>query len=178
VVSVSWHEATAYCAWLTERRRAMRLARSPIGVVRLPTEAEWEYAARGKDGRKYPWGQETPDPERLNFDRNIGNPTPVGIYPAGDTPEGVQDLAGNVWEWCADWYAEDYYRTCAAQDTVRNPQGPATGQYRALRGGSWRDGAWVARAALRFRNHPVIRDVNVVGFRVVLGVLRQDSVTP
>ncbi len=174
VVSVSWFEATAYCAWLTERRRATGLARSRRERVRLPTEAEWEFAARGVEGRRYPWGKTKPEPELLNFDRNIGAPTPVGIYPKGATTEGVLDLAGNVWEWCADWYSGDYYPDCLARGTVSNPEAPEQGNRRLRRGGSWGSGTGLARAAVRDDyGLPVNRDLDVVGFRVLL-YLRQD----
>jgi formylglycine-generating enzyme required for sulfatase activity len=172
VVSVSWYEAVAYCAWLSERRRATGLARSFQEIVRLPTEAEWELAARGTQGRPYPWGETNPGANLLNFDSHVGAPTPVGIYPAGSTPEGALDLAGNVWEWCADWYSNDYYRECGAQGVIRNPRGPRRGHTRLLRGGSWNDGAWDARAAVRVVNHPDDRNVGI-GFRVLLA-LRQD----
>jgi formylglycine-generating enzyme required for sulfatase activity len=90
VVNVSWHEAAAYCAW---------------AGVHLPTEAQWERAARGQEGRPYPWGNEEPDGERANYkDSGIDSPTPVGLFPKGATPDGIYDLAGNVWEWMADWH--------------------------------------------------------------------------
>jgi formylglycine-generating enzyme required for sulfatase activity len=131
VVGVSWFEAMAFCAW---------------AHVRLPTEAQWERAARGTDGRKFPWGDQPADESRLNYARgkdwqdavpNVGHPTPVGIYPLGNTPEGICDMAGNVWEWCADWFG-DYPRQAAP-----NPTGPEKGEYRVNRGGSWADYAGV-----------------------------------
>ena len=145
VVGVSWFEAAAYAAW---------------SGARLPTEAEWERAARGTSGRIYPWGDEPADRERLNYLINVGHPTPVGIYPQGGTPEGIQDLAGNVWEWCWDWYGE------YARDPQQNPRGAADGQYRVLRGGSWFDSEGFARAASRRISAPGFRS-DFFGFRVV-----------
>ena len=124
VVYVSWEDAAAYCQWLSEKTGEK---------WRLPTEAEWEKAARGTDGRTYPWGDEEPDKTRCNFGENVGGTTPVGRYPSGASPYGALDMAGNVWEWCADWYDEKYYDRAL----FRNPAGPANGQYRVLRGGSW-----------------------------------------
>ncbi|MGH9719179.1 MAG: SUMF1/EgtB/PvdO family nonheme iron enzyme [Bryobacteraceae bacterium] len=115
VVNVTWYEAAAYCAW--DRGR-------------LPAEAEWERVARGKERRRYPWGNELPDTSRANYDETkIGKATPVGLFPRGATPEGVQDLAGNVWEWVADWYEKD--------------------QGKVVRGGSWINVQWYLRAAVR-----------------------------
>ncbi len=146
VTGVSWFEADAYCRWVSGR---------------LPTEAEWEFAARGKDGRRYPWeGDPNPDDDHANFAMSVGHPTPVGIYPLGGTPEGVQDLAGNVLEWCEDWFGR------YAENPVKNPGGPVRGDYRVLRGGSFYDDPRNLRGACRFSFHPVFRDGNF-GFRVV-----------
>ena len=127
VVNVSWWEAAAYCAW---------------AGYRLPTEAEWERAARGTEGRKYPWGDEPPKPARVNYDGSrIGHPTPVGIFPWDVTPDGICDLAGNVWEWCADW--EGKY----AARSVQNPRGPKKAAPRVFRGGCWAGDAEYCRSA-------------------------------
>ena len=147
VVNVSWKDAQAFCAW---------------AGVRLPTEAEWEKAARGTDGRKYPWGNEPPTMELCNFNSNAGGTTPVGSYPKGASPYGVMDMVGNVWEWVNDWYDGSYY----SQSPSENPQGPATGKYRVLRGGSWYNDDDFVRSANRFVNDPDYW-VSSRGFRCV-----------
>jgi len=140
-INVSWEDANNYCKWLSKK-----MGKS----YRLPTEAEWEYAASGGGKREYPWGNEKPTPERANYDASkIGKTTPVGSYPLGMTPEGLFDMAGNVWEWCADWYDKDKYR-------------------RVLRGGSWVFTEVNLRCSDRLRNDPGGR-VSNVGFRVSCG---------
>jgi len=116
VVEVSWYEAAAYCAWRG---------------VRLPTEAEWEYAARGAEGRFYPWGSAPAESHLANYAGGPGHPTPVGLYPEGQSPEGCCDLAGNVWEWLSDWHSD--YMSKPEQD----PTEPSKGEHKNLRGGSW-----------------------------------------
>jgi serine/threonine-protein kinase len=126
VVHVTWEQAGSYCAW-AERR--------------LPTEAEWERAARGDDARNYPWGDEPPDEIYANFNSLVGDTSRVGSYAAGIGPFGALDLAGNVWEWVADFYGIEYYSISPAH----NPNGPTTSStsLRVIRGGSFQD-EWVA----------------------------------
>ena len=146
VVSVTWDEAAAYCAWVGGR---------------LPTEAQWERAARGQVARKYPWGNEAPDPSQANYDKTrVGHATPVGLFPRGTTPEGIHDLAGNVLEWVADWYGGGYY----GNSPQSNPRGPVQGAHRVLRGGSWSTNAGHLRSSLRDVYLPVPR-YGVIGFR-------------
>lgn len=159
VIYVSWHDALAYCNWLSQQRGKR---------VRLPTEAEWEYAARGGlSGKKYPWGDNI-SATNANYDvdgsRSAGWDNAnrymreAGSYSANNY--GLHDMAGNVWEWCADWYDSDYYQSSPSQ----NPKGPTSGTYRVLRGGSWFDLPNDLRCANRNGGGPTIRSGNF-GFR-------------
>ena len=159
VTNVSWEDAQAYCAWLKAKTGR---------EYRLPTEAEWEKAARGSDGRMFPWGDSF-DKEKANVGGFVGGTTPVGQYsPQGDSPYGCADMAGNVWEWCLDWYGEDEYaRRFKAGKSVEAPHGPESGDPRVLRGGSFLTSPGLARCAYRLRDSPRSWLVNL-GFRAVV----------
>jgi formylglycine-generating enzyme required for sulfatase activity len=152
VVNVSWRRAVAFCEWLS---------RETGRPFRLPTEAEWEKAARGVDGRIYPWGDEW-DPHKCNSpESGIGGTSPVGRFsPAGDSPCGAADMAGNVWEWCGSVYRPYPYR---AEDGREDPDAKG---YRVLRGGSFDLGRYCTRCACRYDLRPVFFDT--YGFRVVV----------
>ena len=116
---VSWSQADAYCRWAGKR---------------LPTEAEWEKAARGTDGRVFPWGNGPAICTLTQYLKCDGRPYPVAAFSEVASPHGATQMAGNVWEWVADWYGASYYASCPS----KNPQGPPSGKYRVLRGGSYR----------------------------------------
>jgi len=157
IVNVTWFDAVAYAEWVGGR---------------LPSEAEWEKAARGTTGNRYPWGNEWDGDKCLNY--NDANPTeaahpagktkPVGSYPTGDSPYGLHDMAGNVWQWCNDWYAKDYY----AHAPSANPKGAEEGELRVMRGGSWGSSNISVRCAARHADSPDVTYHLAGGFRCAL----------
>jgi len=177
---LAWEDAAAFCLWLSDVTGERYC---------LPTEAQWEKAARGVDGRTYPWGDELPVsyrglPDRLpttfraaypwgevkpqpdwrcNCADCVGHTTPVDAYPASASPFGCLDMAGNVWEWCADWFDPTYYHNAPPH----NPMGPETGLSRVVRGGAYNSDPATVRCAARFYDNPRGAPFFPCGFRVV-----------
>ena len=150
VIGVTWSDADAYCR---------------INGRRLPTEAEWERAARGENERKFPWGDTRPKPSEALFGQmtqfTYDLLKPVGSYPKGIGPYGVFDQAGNVAEWVEDWYDGEYYR----EGPEKNPPGPKSGQYKMIRGGSWSDMPVYLMSASRNSKLPPNTRNAFIGFR-------------
>jgi formylglycine-generating enzyme required for sulfatase activity len=164
VIHVSWTDGQTYCEWRD---------------ARLPTEAEWEKAARGISGSIYPWGND-PDGTKANFcdlncplgwvNQNYNDyypdTSPVGYYENGKSPYGIYDMAGNVWEWVIDWYDEAYY----SNSPSFNPVGPGNGQYHSLRGGSWSNVYSFMHSSLRSLDVPSLAQYGYYGFRCARSV--------
>ena len=156
VVYVTWRDAVKFCDWL----------RAGTGQpFRLPTEAEWEKAARGTDGRIYPWGDDPPDEDLCDFNQHVKDTTPIGRYsPQGDSPYGCADMVGNVWEWCQSLCWLYPYQADDGREDLRDYR------HRVLRGGSWKSGAMYMRCAARSPFEPGAMIVSL-GFRVARGPL-------
>lgn len=170
VIEVSWYGAKAYCDWVGGR---------------LPTEAEWEYAAKGTSNNMYPWGSEFNGnlanyrDSTFNFD-NMGKDTsfsdgysqwaPVGTYPDGASWCGALDMAGNVHEWVNDWYSDDYYSISSKE----NPNGPENGTLKISKGGSWYDPGWHVRCSYRKILTPSSARMHWIGFRCVMPIYNED----
>ncbi|MFO1434368.1 MAG: SUMF1/EgtB/PvdO family nonheme iron enzyme [Candidatus Competibacteraceae bacterium] len=153
VVGICWYEAHAYCAWLSAQTGQS---------FRLPTEAEWEAAARGSKGRRYAYGDDFDATHCNTFETRIRRTTPVGVFPGGETPEGLVDMTGNTWDWTSSLYRSYPY------EAINGREEPTVEDRRVVRGGAWSGSALRARAAYRLRFHPGHRD-DYLGVRVLVG---------
>ncbi len=160
VVGLRWYEAIAFCRWLTTRlRQAGELG--PDQILSLPSEAEWEKAARGTDGRVYPWGNE-PDPNRASYDETgLGVTSAVGCFPGGSSPYGVEEMSGNVWEWSRTKWQANYERDQVDDDDLEGDAG------RVVRGGAFHEDRWDVRCASR-GGSSIENGLIYLGFRVVV----------
>lgn len=156
VVYVSWEDAQAYCSWLSAATGKN---------YTLPSEAQWEKAARGTDGRKYPWGNRWIKGYCNSGEDGDLDTSAVGAYAKGNSVYGCRDMAGNVWEWCHDWYDEEAYQK--RSEKVKDPEGPVSGSHRVLRGGAFFDDLQDVRCAYRSNLNPYARN-SVVGFRIIM----------
>ncbi|CAK8717669.1 hypothetical protein KKHLCK_06830 [Candidatus Electrothrix laxa] len=181
VDKVSWYDAVAYCKWLDQELRRSPDIPEPLSKllqqgwqVRLPSEAEWEKAARGQDGRMYPWGEEKPDAKRANFQKSeIKTTSPAGCFPGGASPYGLLDCSGNLWEWTRSLWGENWEKPnftypYDSTDSLREDVDAGRDVLRVLRGGSYFQGAIDLACAYRFRFSPDILVEGFWGFRIVL----------
>jgi formylglycine-generating enzyme required for sulfatase activity len=156
VINVSWDDAKAFCDWLSKKTGR---------DIHLPTEAQWEKAARGTDQRRYPWGNSSPNCSTANYAGCCRQTKPVGSYSSGVSPYGVHDMAGNVYEWCSDWYSDTYY----SSSPRNNPTGsaiPTVPGTRILRGGAWNSKALALRSTRRHYGHQFASRYRNYGFRL------------
>jgi len=172
VKEVTWYGAARYCDWLSLQAGLPRAYQhtgdwscnggDPYGAAgyRMPTDAEWEYAAQYDDERIYPWGDENPGCDRANYSVCVGWTSPVGSYPDAPMALGLSDMAGNVWEWCNDWWVCNLGTT-----SVHDPVGPGSGTYRVTRGSSWYTYGY-PRCAVRLHFNPAYNGTGNYGFRV------------
>jgi iron(II)-dependent oxidoreductase len=174
-VGVTWYEALAYCHWLKTHLRD--IGKLSVGDrLRLPSEAEWEKAARGSQGYRWPWDNTWQENRANTKEAGLGETSPVGLFPSGASPYGIQDMAGNVWEWTRSRWG----RTSIYRPDYRYPYDPTDGREEpsgfnllVARGGSWLDGQGDARCASRGRDHPDNFDGDL-GFRVVVSLANSE----